>query len=365
MHITTISIDLGASFTKVGFRLGCAPTAGQPFEFEARVLTISGDALIPSLAVKTNQDRLPWLFGQDAADSRRGPGLEFCTNWKKGLYRPDNDAEAVKSAIIAHRFFEWLRINLTPVTDEWSTVRVRVTLPAFGYAAKLEGVVRRCMNLAGWEPYELTFSTEPHANAIGLLTLGRNVVNRGRMSRTVDLGRMLGYGNPYLEQARAVVLRDSHKRILRLAIIDIGAFTTDVARLDFDVAAPEANSDGLTHIQPDSFPVGIHEDLDMAFWNGLAERYGPVNEQLTFREQESLKHALFARRTYGLIVKSHSWIIGGADDQSVVEEVSQQFAEEIWRNIGSLFGSNTADVVFLTGGGSQICLLYTSDAADE
>ena len=70
---------------------------------------------------------------------------------------------------------------------------------------------------------------EPHANTIGLFSKGRNVVARNADGLAPNYGEMFGQGNVYIQAARGFTLFDNHANLITVAVVDIGAFTTDLA----------------------------------------------------------------------------------------------------------------------------------------
>jgi hypothetical protein len=80
-------------------------------------------------------------------------------------------------------------------------------------------------------------------------------VTRGRDGVFVDFGSMFGQGNPYIRTARSAILGGAKKKFLRVAVIDIGAFTTDLAILEFNVATLGSSDDGLSALEQESFPM--------------------------------------------------------------------------------------------------------------
>ena len=354
MKSPTICIDLGASYTKVGFRPECTPAIGAPFDHEASVLLVDGNPLIPSLAVQTKGSDSRWLFGMEAADYRPAAGSVVHTNWKSGLYQSGNDGQAAHAAVIAEKFFSWLKGKLTPFVNDWAFNRVRITLPAFANGKNLEAVVRKCLDLADWNPGEIEITTEPHANAIGLMTVGRNIVTRGRDGVFVDFGSMFGQGNPYIRTARSAILGSAKKKFLRVAVIDIGAFTTDLAILEFNVATLGSSDDGLSALEQESFPVGTHDFLDNLFWKRLHAEHGDFIDRLTFAEKEELKRRIFVGEEYSVTIEGMRMRFGSAGDVAAASQSAYDFSTKVWNDIKRTFSAANADVVYLTGGGSKI-----------
>jgi hypothetical protein len=330
MHPAVISIDLGASFTKVAYRTECAPAVGSFYEREAQLIAIEGATLIPSLAIQTGNRKQPWLFGPDAADVRIGKGMVPYPNWKAGLFHRENDEAAAKAAIVAQAFFTWLRPYVEGAVGSLDDKVVRVMLPAFSDFAKLARATCQCVRMAGWRPMELETTTEPHANVIGIFTRGRNVFTRGSKREAPEFREMFGINNPYIEKARAAVLRSGAKRSMAVGVVDIGAFTTDIALLNFDLVTADVASDGLQSVSQKSFEVGTYAELDEPLWRMLAKKYEAGFTAMSFREREEIKQRLFASETVAVLIDGKPAKLGGVADATAIEGIVGRMADKIW-----------------------------------
>jgi hypothetical protein len=67
MFEETVSIDLGASYTKVAYRRAINADQIGVFKEAAKILVIDESPLIPSLAIRTRDPQRPWFFGREAA----------------------------------------------------------------------------------------------------------------------------------------------------------------------------------------------------------------------------------------------------------------------------------------------------------
>jgi hypothetical protein len=356
MFPQTISIDLGASFTKIGFRGFHTLVGNGQYSEEASLLTVDQTVLIPSLAIQTGRARKPWLFGSEAAGITLGPDMAAIHNWKAGLFNRSNNPDTAKSTIIANEFFRWLRERIESIPGfNMCDNTVRIMLPAFRDFGDLAGVVTQCMSMANWRPYELVVGTEPHANALGLLTDGRNVYTRGRTSEGVDYLSTYGYNNPYILAARNSVLRNDASAKLRIAILDIGAFTTDVAVLTFDVT--DSNGDGLLAVSQESFPIGTRRFVDEPLWEYLGQKHGADFSRFSFQSQEEIKRTLLAGNSYAVTIGPHTRNLGDKADTLAIDRLISTFAGAILSKTSKLISDAGAAAVFLSGGGSQITRL--------
>src|SRR6266542_2900761 len=114
MFEATLSIDLGASYTKVAYRPACLHENSGTIPQEAKVVMIDNSPLIPSLAIRAYSGN-QWYFGRQAAGLKPNRDMPVFQNWKADLFRPKNDKDSVTAAIIAHKFFDWLRVKLEQV----------------------------------------------------------------------------------------------------------------------------------------------------------------------------------------------------------------------------------------------------------
>src|SRR6266516_3423991 len=199
IYQATLSIGLGASYTKVAYRRACIPARNGEQKEEAQVLIADNSPLIPSLAIRTHNPSQPWVFGWQAARMNPGPEMQVFQNWKADLFRPSNDKDSATAAIIAHRFFEWLRSQLEAAGIDVRKCQTRVAMPAFDTFDENAVLLARCMDLSGWDDPTLILKVrEPHANTLGLFAGGRNVVARNPAGGLEpNYGRMFRYDTPY------------------------------------------------------------------------------------------------------------------------------------------------------------------------
>ena len=151
MFEATLSIDLGASYTKLAYRPACVPEHTGTLQEEAKVLRIDKSPLIPSLAIRTRDAGQPWFFGVTAAGMHPNQEMQVFQNWKAHLFNPQTDEDSVTAAIIAHRFFEWLRTKLESMSIDVKKCQTRIAMPAFDTFDKNAVLLARCMDLSGWK----------------------------------------------------------------------------------------------------------------------------------------------------------------------------------------------------------------------
>lgn len=354
MFNATVSIDLGAAYTKVSYRETCEPgKVGLRLE-EARVLTIDGSSLIPSLAIQTKRKSHPWVFGWEAAKLNPDATMKVFRNWKADLFRPANDKESAAAVIVAEHFLGWLKDQLEAAGIDLENTHTRVAMPAFKAFEEKALVVALCMEMNGWPSPLILKATEPHANALGLFTRGRSVVTQSRTGTLfLDHPSMFGHGNELIRTAREFVLLDRGSNLVRTMIVDIGAFTTDLALLTFDVNAP---GDGLEKIEQESHEVGVINELDQPLLAALAKAHEFDWSDVRFEESELAKQDLYEFKNYTLLLKPKRTILLGEDDADVrlIRKHLDAFEEAVWEKILTFIKNEAPTTVYFTGGGSLI-----------
>jgi hypothetical protein len=139
-------------------------------------------------------------------------------------------------------------------------------------------------------------------------------------------------------------------------VVDIGAFTTDIASLTFDVAE---NCDGLHVVQQTSHQLGVINELDKPVFTGLGKRHGFSQSQLSFEVCEDLKNSLYnLKKAESKLIQSSGGNfqlnLGSAEDFQFVDDVAKKFAVTVWEKISAAAVIEFPERVFLTGGGSLI-----------
>lgn len=357
MYDGVLSIDLGASYTKIAYRPACVPVRIGEHPTESMVWLPDDLALIPSLAIKSSNHASPWAFGWDAANLPFDRSMQVFQNWKADLFRPDNDKDSATAAIIAHKFFDWLRPKLKSAGIDVRECQTRVAMPAFKTFDENAVLLARCMDLSGWDDPTLILKVrEPHANALGLFAGGENVVKRDAVGQ-IDphYGRMFGADSAYIRAARGHALYGTHGNLLTVMVVDIGAFTTDLASLTFDFAA---QADGLRAVQQESHALGVINQLDKPLFAVLADRHGFSWSDVSFNATERFKMNLYRGGSYPLPArvdgKPAVVDLGSPADADLVREAAMKFAEAAKEKIAAFVGNQIPARVFLTGGGSLI-----------
>ena len=96
MKTPTVSIDLGASYTKVAYRKKLRRRARQKFATAGtQAAVLEGTATIPSVMIQTRDRKRPWIAGIDAAKTTPSEKMKVFENWKSALYSSAFDAKKV------------------------------------------------------------------------------------------------------------------------------------------------------------------------------------------------------------------------------------------------------------------------------
>lgn len=350
-YAATLSIDLGASYTKVSYRPRLPEGGKHQSEAAAKILILDGSPLIPSLAVHTGRADKPWVFGRDAALLPTTGGMTRYINWKSNFFREGNDEHSVEATIIAVHFFGWLRERLAGSGVNPEQCETRVAIPAFEGKEKKAQMLAKCMELSGWKSIKILMATEPHANTIGIYTSGKNVVSvvQGHDEALPQYRRMFGQ-NEYIQAALNMIHFNANP-ILKILIVDIGAFTTDFALLTFDTRAED---DGLQHIDESSHALGVINQLDRGVFGQLEARHGFDWSTNSFDDAEKQKKKLYAGEKVPLLLVGFSGDIGDEEDQQSVKSLAAAFAGQIWSKMEELIQRNKPRKIYLTGGGALI-----------
>ena len=194
-------------------------------------------------------------------------------------------------------------------------------------------------------------ATEPHANTIGIYTSGKNVVRVNQENNEVlpHYGLMFGR-NEYIQAARNMIHFNANS-ILKILIVDIGAFTTDFALLTFDTRAED---DGLQHIDQSSHALGVINQLDREVFSKLETRYGFNLSTNTFDNAENQKKKLYAGEKVPILRSGFAGDIGDEEDQQSMKSLAAAFVGKIWAQMEELLQREKPRKIYLTGGGALI-----------
>jgi hypothetical protein len=262
-------------------------------------------------------------------------------------------------ALAAH-FFKWLRDQILAACDrlpgtglKYEAIPVRLSVPALAQGKGVEThpgctALLEALKQAGWPLHpDQPLVTEPYANAIGILTTGRNCVLR---KGSINLGGMFAQG-PLM-----TVLKDTaHHPTYRALVIDVGAFTTDFAGVE---VRPEddkvSDLESVLTVAPHSVPIGV-SDLDAHVKAALGGEKGrfvfdlPQYDQETFRRNVYSEGRAFATNVHGRI--------GSGTEGEAIRDAIQTFGRQLASAVAEFCDGRppaAMQELILSGGGAQI-----------
>ena len=281
--------------------------------------------------------------------------------------RPSAEAqEQVFAGKLAVVYFGWLRRQVLAACARlgvtglrFEEIPTRVTVPAFGdgrpdAAAEQPGAVllRQAVQKAGWPMHPTRpVVTEPYSNAIGILTHGHNVLSR---EGTIQFMPMFDKG-PFV----TVLKKSAYYPAYRAVILDVGAFTTDLAAVTLE---PGKEDDGpFLHrditLAERSVPLGIShlDDRMRDAITAMSPERGDAIRAFTAVKWDNFRHSVY---TEGRLYREAGGVrIGGADDRKTIDAVLDDFATNLATTVTE-FCNDLPPVwqeeLILTGGGSII-----------
>lgn len=333
-----LGIDLGASYTKIALRSESGKPNAQTFF--TRLL-----GQVPSLGIRDfsrGKDR--WIFGEPAAELVPGPQSVVHENWKADLFSKDTSGRYPEAVIVAHKFFEWLHSWLDSNHVDAAAQRVRVCVPALENVEPYASTVAQIMEASGWRGVDILKISEPRANVVGLMSGGRNCL----LTNSVPgYGPMYGPGSDFAQWVLGM-LHHNRSSTVRVCVIDIGSFTTDLASIAVNLQTDAA--DGIATVAQNSWQHGIINQLDKCVLPPICIRHGVDWGSMRVSERELVKKELYA----GNVVTVPSATLGDAVDQQTVHTGITEFSTELWRKLQDHVLEFRPEFAYLTGGGTRI-----------
>jgi hypothetical protein len=411
-------IDLGSAFTKVALRSD--PTAdGQLISPSANRSAVGFCVPTVVCAERRPDHRVHLEFGSIAADRASAANLKVYKDWKKAVFlRPSTGGahnspleamlasesladlamrfdvpprqitylrqmavaaremiagpgqaistesrEHKDAAIVAVHFFQWLRQQVLLACErlpgtalKYEAIPARIAVPAFAHGRGIEAhpgcqVLLDALKKAGWPLHiEQPLVTEPYANAVGVLTKAKNCLLR---AGKINIGGMFAQG-PLI-----TVLRDAvHHPSYGAMVIDVGAFTTDFARIELD-------SEGKVITDPDtafecsqhSVPVGV-SSLDTLVADVL-----PTEKAAWFRTAPGYEQDAFRRNVYSenkpfaINLPDRQERIGAGEEGAAIRDAIQAFGRQLGGAVAEFCEGRAPAAMqelILSGGGSSI-----------
>ncbi len=348
----SLAIDMGASYTKVAYRPRLDEDAHQAprvprrraFQVPTEVATFRTRRnetvmWVPS-AVAHDKERDHWSFGEEAVALDGTPGVKVDINWKRQLYLAPKSERLRR---VCGKFLSWVLDDAARRWELPATVRVRVAVPALEHQAEFEEAIRKSV---GSFPGMISFATEPRCNAIGSFSEGRNGIHRHGGSLYVSRGRTVGgpeTGGSNGELWNA--LRDGDGHVYRPLLLDLGAFTVDVARLELDTSEddmPEAKVDCRSR------EVGLVNEVDRRVFDHIRARWGgyDARKELGLAAQEQAKFRLYAG---GSLAFPGGVAMQDDQDKIVLSEILDGYVSSAWELLAPYLEEGDEQVI-ATGG---------------
>lgn len=342
MHPSALSVDFGSSYTKVAVRRG--------YDVQGSLLSDpvdgSGDGAIfwPSVAASV---RGSWVAGWKAANLQAVPDTIVYRDWKRRLFDDPTSSETLE---IARHFFAAL-LGAMPAAVRG--LPARVCVPELEGSSQGRSVLTDTLLETGWVlAHHKPLVSEPATNLIGVLTRGANRTHVPRVvsfqryeGRTHDLGRMFD---------QRLVDRFRHMTgVVRMAVVDVGAYTTDVGLVEFD-ATFRADHISDTDIEQVSYALGVQE-LDREFLEALPEEKRRAVEASSAVGWDRRKQAIYAGRAQAFALDGGRIVVGDESDQVTLGRVMRDFSNRVAEVVESFLSSKGAlRGLVLTGGGMNI-----------
>lgn len=282
--------------------------------------------------------------------------------------------EARKLRAIAEKFFGFVRkytleacAACSPPLPDADKIPAVLAVPAFASENELRNlpgvqILLQAMAKVGWPLLSSRpVVSEPLANMIGVLTGGANALrrlppHRGRPgSVDIDIGKMFGRG-PLLN----AINDGRYYPLYRGLVVDIGAYTTDIAIVEIPTDGPDGGELNVWDIRQKSIPLGVTE-LDRRVIAALpTDQAAHLNTKMSALDWEDFRPRVYSQKK---AYRTLEITIPGRGDMSIVEGVIQGFADEIARHVTDFCqGLKPADMqeVIITGGGSRIGAVKTA-----
>lgn len=273
------------------------------------------------------------------------------------------------ASVLAEKFFRHLRSfvldacgKLDPVPPDIESVPAVLTAPAFAPEAELTShpgvkLLSAALVRAGWPVRDhCPVVSEPFSNAVGVLTGGVNALKttRAKAKPTVtrmDLGKMFKKG-PIL----TAVNDSEHYPLYRALVVDVGAYTTDVAVVELPTAEMDDFIPAAVRVRQMSVPLGVHviDDRVRAVLPPRQAEY--LLGQMSSANWEDFRQTVYDGKSEKPF-RTLEGPIGGKKDGPAIRSVLEGFGREVAEHVvgfcGELKPANQQELL-LTGGGNSI-----------
>ncbi len=313
-----LSIDFGASYTKIAWRPRWDDERNAAFNVPSRSLAIDGEFHIPSIAID-RFDEQGLRFGTDATDLTAGPNGKVYRNWKATLFHPAPDAAELDFAKrLTEGFLRWIKekLNASAAECDLNHSRLRICIPALDESLVGEKHLRDAAIASGW-PNAVEIVSEPRANLIGLASSGRNIARNVGNALSLNWDEM--FSSLFVQAMRAPGMWITPTAPVRFVVIDIGAFTTDIGVCAIERTGNVKMSEG----QQRSFKHGI-ASLDEQLTEVIKAR-GIDRKAMTERDFNIHKEPIYQGKSRRIAIGSKSAEL----ESDCVRQQVTHFAEKV------------------------------------
>lgn len=359
---SVLSIDYGSSYTKVAVRSGIDAEAKLLYRLDG-VAGPEGEFCVPSVVAKVRrrgQDE--FVAGWAAADLQPSDDVEVFQNIKAMVMSPrSSDVDRTAGARLLRHLFAHIRQVVDAHLREQGVVAdvLRVCIPYLGEDATLREVMSGIIAEAGWANKVIELEYEPETNVLGVLSRGVNKSHVPSVGPYRNMGPYPHYKSmfeqsPLLRAIRMAArpnapLGEAHCDI---CVVDVGAFTTDLALVRFD-----ANFANPPVIVQESTVLGLAE-LDTAVLQVLPEGHRMAIAH-SFSVWEREKQRLYRSEAVALVdpASRKRIVVGDGAQMQVIEGEVTQFASRVLDAVSRFAernGLRTIQGIVITGGGSQV-----------
>jgi hypothetical protein len=354
-----LCIDFGSMYTKIAVRRGWDdPTS--LLEFEISQDKDKGQQMcFPSIVCKSS---LPgskkWFCGEEAMVLKPGKGLHFYDNLKEDLLDRKKPNQDIMDA--AKKFFKWLSQHeeIRPFIKS----PISLCVPDFNLKDVWRERLQKLLEEVGWNCSGDFLITEPHANAIGIFTEGRNRTfqlynawqyDKCKGEKRADLKNMCNpkFGG-FIDAARNAALnKDSPKNYCALSI-DIGAYTTDFGYLYWK-DLPE-NLQPVNETASELLGIKL---LDNELKKTFNKPELALVRALSLRDYETMKIKLLDGGKYQISDGAQVQTLGEAKHQESIKKCVHEFTLNILKETTDFLNNcpkMKINDVIITGGGTLI-----------
>lgn len=304
--------------------------------------------------------------------------LQYLVECSRGLVGaaagPPDSLRVRRARVLADRFFRFLREFTLKAVERMESpppnahdIPAVLAVPAFAPEADLPNhpgvqLLTRALANAGWPLRQpAAVISEPLANAIGVLTNGCNALRTTKGNKTtpsvtrIDLAKMFSRG-PIL-----TAMKDgTFYPLYRALIVDVGAFTTDVAVVELPTKELVDYPGQGVRVRQQSFALGVR-NLDEQILATLPGAHRVYMQTLaTAQDWEDFRPRVYSDEKP---FKTAEGDIGGKAQQPAIKSVLGEFGRSVAARVsefcGDLQPANMQELI-LTGGGNYIPAVRTA-----